>query len=83
LAKLYLRKKAPILPVILKRTAPGAYTISYFSEFIYQENNALSFEENVSHMTLKINQQVEDMIRCNPDEYFWMHNRWELCRGEL
>jgi KDO2-lipid IV(A) lauroyltransferase len=78
LAKLCLRKAAPIVPVILKRTGFGKYHIIYFPEFIVSEDPSLSFQEKVTEITKKMNLQVEEMIRMNPEEYFWMHNRWNL-----
>lgn len=78
LAKLYLRRLAPILPVILKRQGFGKYHVIFFPEFVISENPNLSFQEKVSEITKKVNAQVEQMIQMNPEEYFWMHNRWNL-----
>ncbi len=78
LAKLYLRKRAPILPLIIKRKKFDEFEIIYLSEFIMEENPALTFEQQVTENTAKMNLLVEKMILENPNEYFWMHNRWDL-----
>lgn len=78
LAKLYLRKPAPIVPVILKRTGMGEYHVIYFPEFIVDVDPSLSFAQKVTNITQRMNSLAEDMIRMNPEEYFWMHNRWNL-----
>ncbi|APJ03917.1 lysophospholipid acyltransferase family protein [Silvanigrella aquatica] len=77
LAKLWLRKKAPIIPVIIKRTKIDTHEITFLPEFKMTEDKNLSFEENVTQNTIQMNLLVEEMIRQNPEEYFWMHNRWE------
>ena len=41
-----------------------------------QENKNISIEKNITENTIKMNTVVEEMIRENPEEYFWMHNRW-------
>ncbi|MES2615440.1 MAG: lysophospholipid acyltransferase family protein [Bdellovibrionota bacterium] len=78
LAKLYLRKKAPIVPVIIKRTKPGCYDVIYFPQFLIEEDNSIEFAQLVTENTKRMNLQVEQMILQNPQEYFWMHNRWDL-----
>ncbi len=76
--KLCLRKKAPIFSILIKRKKPGEFEITYFPEFIVQEDEGLSIEQNITQNTLLMNQLVEKMILSNPQEYFWMHNRWDL-----
>ena len=76
LAKLWMRKKAPIIPVMIKRIKMDTHEIIFFPEFEMQENKNISIEKNITENTIKMNTVVEEMIRENPEEYFWMHNRW-------
>lgn len=76
LAKLWLKRKAPIIPVIIKRTHFNAHEVYFLNEFNMTEDNSLTPEENITANTLKMNKTVEEMIKFNPEEYFWMHNRW-------
>jgi KDO2-lipid IV(A) lauroyltransferase len=78
LAKLYLRKKAPIIAAIIKRKKPGEFEITYYPEFEIKEDPSLSHAQIVTENTLRMNQLVEKMILENPEEYFWMHNRWDF-----
>lgn len=78
LAKLYLRTPAPILPSMIQRLKPGEYQITYFPILKFPENEHLSVSERVTALTQAMNAQVEEMIRLCPQEYFWMHNRWEI-----
>lgn len=78
LVKLYLKQKAPIIPVLIKTRKPGEFDMIYYPEFIVEEDKNLSFEDQVTHNTIRMNKVVEMMILENPHEYFWMHNRWNL-----
>jgi KDO2-lipid IV(A) lauroyltransferase len=78
LVKLFLRQKAPIMPVIMKRKGYGEFDIIYFPEFVVEENCYTTFGEVVTINTARMNTLVEKMILENPEEYFWMHNRWDL-----
>ena len=78
LIKLYLRKKAPIIPAIIKRMKPGEFEVVYFPEFQILEDKTLSHQQIVSLNTLRMNELIEKMILENPKEYFWMHNRWDF-----
>lgn len=76
LAKLWLRKNAPVFSVIIRRVNINTHEIIFFPEFVMLQDKDKTFQENVTENTLRINAHVEQMIRLNPEEYFWMHNRW-------
>jgi len=77
LARLYLKKPAPIIPAMIKRNGPGKYNVIYFPEFIVPDLTDLPYTEKIKEITKKMNSQVESMILSNPTEYFWLHNRWD------
>ncbi|WP_186644886.1 lysophospholipid acyltransferase family protein [Fluviispira vulneris] len=76
LAKLWLKKNAPIIPVIIKRKSIDTQEVIYFPEFEMIANEDWTRKQIVTENTKRMNLVVEDMIRQNPEEYFWMHNRW-------
>ncbi|KAB8033330.1 lysophospholipid acyltransferase family protein [Fluviispira multicolorata] len=76
LAKLWLKRNAPVIPVIIKRKAIDTQEIIYFPEFEMIENKEWTREQNITENTKRMNLMVEKMIKQNPEEYFWMHNRW-------
>lgn len=76
LAKLFFRKNAPVLPVIITRKKTGSFTVKYFDEFVYTKNPAYSLKENITEFTKQMNKTVEKMILTCPQEYMWGHNRW-------
>ncbi len=80
LAKLYFRKYAPVGTLKIQRIKPGHFKIKYYDEFIYIQDPNLTFDENVTKFTLKVNQILEKLILENPEEYYWLHNRWSLPR---
>lgn len=78
LAKLYFRKPAPVGTLTISRGKPGHFKIKYYDEFIYQQDPNLTFDENVTKFTLQVNKVLEELILQNPEEYYWLHNRWSL-----
>jgi len=78
LAKLYFRKEAPMTAATIIRKKPGHFLIEYSQEFIYKRDPSISLAEDISKMSLKLNQFLEPIILKNPEEYYWLHNRWSL-----
>lgn len=80
LIRLYFAKPAPILPAIIKRIQPGEYEVTYFPEFKIIRDNSKTLAQQVTENTIRMNQIVEQMILANPEEYHWLHNRWNFKR---
>lgn len=78
LAKLYFRKPASILAATIKRKKPGHFLVTYFDPVVYNKDPNLSLGENIKNFTLQVNQFLEPIILENPEEYHWLHNRWNL-----
>ncbi len=79
LAKLYFRKPAPLLCASITRVKPGEFLIEYFP-FEYERNSNLSISENITEMTKQINTLIEPILYQNPEEYYWLHDRWKTKR---
>ncbi len=47
--------------------------------FILEIENPLTFNEDytIENITLKLNQLLEKMIKRNPQQWIWTHNRWK------
>ena len=47
--------------------------------FILEIGNPLSFNDDytIENITLKLNQLLEKMIKRNPQQWIWTHNRWK------
>jgi len=77
LLQLYLRHPAPILPAIARRVSANCHEMIFLPEFEVEKPEGARFKETVVHNVARLNRVVEDMIRLNPDQYFWMHRRWK------
>jgi KDO2-lipid IV(A) lauroyltransferase len=77
LAKLWLKKNAPIIPVFIQKKGTRTHEITFLPPLHMKHEEHLSMAENITENTKRMNLIVEQMIKTNPEEYFWMHNRWE------
>ena len=74
-AKLSLKYNKPIVPIYCKRIGPN----SKF-EFIAEKPIDFKKTENTlteNDLTIKINKVVESWITQNPEQWFWVHDRWK------
>jgi len=67
-AEMALRYDLPLVPVFAVRQANG-------------QNIKLDYEEAIIHtdattMTNEINDRISARIQKNPDQWYWLHNRW-------
>ena len=40
-------------------------------------NNLTNTPQNIKKLTLQINKSLENIIKKNPEQWFWVHNRWK------
>ena len=70
-AQLALKYKLPIIPVFIQRDKNSKFTIEFQNEIdIHNYKNKID-------LTLKLNEILEAMIRKNPNQWIWTHNRWK------
>ena len=43
----------------------------------YKISKTKNVDEDVKNITIKINQIIEKMIKKNPTQWLWSHNRWK------
>lgn len=79
LLQLWLRNKAPIIPVSMVRTGFDRFRFVVWPEFIPPADlsGPLFFEESARAM----NAVLERMVDTRPEQYFWMHRRWKGFEG--
>ena len=60
-----------IVPIYIERLK--------YNNFKLNINEPIKFEKNetLEKITLELNKILEDMIRKNPDQWIWTHNRWK------
>ena len=70
-AQLALKFELPIIPVFIERRENGTYKIEFYDEIISK-----NFKNKIE-LTQKLNSILEEMIKKNPNEWIWTHNRWK------
>lgn len=76
LAKLADRTEALIVPTTAIRIAPARWRLTYEAAL---DVRSLSGEERgIEKLTARLNGILEQMIRRNPEQWLWLHNRWRV-----
>jgi len=71
-AQLSIKFNLDIVPVFIKRELNDQFLIE-FKEKISPK----IYKNNKKEITEKLNQVLEQMIRDNPDQWIWTHDRWK------
>lgn len=75
-ARMADRTEALVLPAHALRVAPRRYRLAFEDPL---DVRALAPEEReVGALTSRINRLVEEMVRRDPSQWLWLHNRWRL-----
>jgi lipopolysaccharide heptosyltransferase II len=72
-ALLCKRTGAALIAVSIFTDGPGRWRVTFSSPFD-------SPDESVSSLTMKMNEVIAKEIRCAPEDWFWVHNRWKTPR---
>ena len=70
-AQLSLKYNLPIIPVFIERTKENNFEITFHEEIKPNE-----FKSKID-LTAKLNRMLEQMIKKNPYQWIWTHNRWK------
>jgi KDO2-lipid IV(A) lauroyltransferase len=75
-ARLADRTEALIVPTFCVRTGPAHYRMDYGVPI---DVRSLPLEEREpARLTARLNLEVERVVRCVPEQWLWLHNRWRL-----
>ena len=74
-AVLSLKYGYPVIPIKVKRVGGVNFKIEFFDQIEIDKTG--DSEMDVLNFTNKINLFLENMISENPEEWFWLHNRWD------
>ena len=61
----------PIIPVHIERFEDVNFKIKIYNPIYFDS------ESSVESITDNLNKTLEDMIRINPSQWIWSHNRWK------
>ena len=70
-AQLALKFNLKIIPVYIERDKNDNFLIEY-----YKAIDTKNFK-NKTKITLQLNYVLEKMIKRNPEQWIWTHNRWK------
>ncbi len=75
LAVLAMRTRAPVLPVFMVRNGYQKHRLLIKEPLQLADTG--NIKKDVETNTQLMNQTLESMIRQYPDQWFWVHRRWE------
>jgi KDO2-lipid IV(A) lauroyltransferase len=75
-AMLALRSKALVMPIFLKRLAPGRYELVLL-DCLDSATLTGSIRERTAQIAEFYTRAAETFVRQTPEQWFWMHNRWK------
>jgi len=78
LAVLSMRTGAPIVPIFMVREEQGKHRLVIKHPLRLVETGDVKKDAETN--TRLVNQTLEEMIRQYPDQWFWVHQRWERKR---
>ncbi|MDF1752446.1 MAG: lipopolysaccharide heptosyltransferase II [Verrucomicrobiales bacterium] len=81
-ALLSLRTGAPIMFVGMYPDGEAKWKIR-FHEPIFPPQNKEDKDEWTRNVTVELNQKLTETVAENPEEWFWVHNRFKTCGPDL
>jgi KDO2-lipid IV(A) lauroyltransferase len=76
LAKITIKYQIPlILGYILRKDEKFSFSLNLKNSI--NTNNLTNTPQNIKKLTLQINKSLENIIKKNPEQWFWVHNRWK------
>ncbi len=62
---------AAIVPIYIERTNSRDFKIKIYDPLLFSKN------DSIENITLELNEILEKMIKKNPEQWIWTHNRWK------
>jgi len=72
--RLAMQTGAPLIPMSIVRTDGANFRVTVHDEIKLTTGGTRA--ENIRATVIKITEFVEDQIRANPTDWFWVHRRW-------
>lgn len=80
-ALLQIRFGLTLIPIFMVRTGPHKYRLIIHPPVEWTDNGKPQ-EEQAKELTRLHQKIIENIIREYPDQWFWVHNRWNLKKSE-
>lgn len=75
LSVIAMRTGSPVVPAFNKRQADGRYRITFLPEI--ELSTSGEFLADVEENTARFNRCVEKYVLSDPEQWFWVHQRWK------
>lgn len=75
LATMWLRLQVPVIPGTIKRVGIFKHEVSFYPPLELEKTG--DDAQDVLRIAERCNKAIEQVIRDNPEQYFWFHNRWK------
>ncbi|MDC3023853.1 hypothetical protein OA264_00055 [Alphaproteobacteria bacterium] len=76
IAELAIRMNLDIVPIKLLRSNKYGHKIIFLEKILYQDKK-LNHRKKVEFILKKINNHLSSWIKKNPEQWLWIHRRWE------
>ena len=74
-ARFSIRTGCPVIPMAMRREGPGRHVLQISQSL--DPSGLIDRPEDVAAYTAKISSAVEEFIRRDPEQWFWVHRRWK------
>ena len=74
-ASLALKYGYPVIPMNVEREKGSNFKVTFHDEI--KINTSDNNQDNIKEFTEEINKFLENCIRKKPEDWFWIHNRWD------
>jgi len=78
IAQLKLKYNPLVIPIFIARLANGHYKVIFHKPVEYLAKEECDESQKILKMTQHYNDILEQVINDYPEQWFWMHNRWQL-----
>jgi KDO2-lipid IV(A) lauroyltransferase len=75
-AQLALRFGCPIVPVQVERTRGARFRITLYDPLAVEKTG--DQQADIYKVLVQINDAVESWVRARPDQWLWIHDRWQV-----
>lgn len=73
IAQIALKTKTPVVPVFVYRNPDFSYRVVISQPIIFDEP---ATPDAIQRCSQRLTDIIEAAIRCQPDQWFWVHRRW-------
>ena len=75
-ATLKLKADPAVIPISMPRISRGKYRLNIGDAIEYKAEEVDDERQKLYEMTKKYNEALEAIVRENPNQWFWVHDRW-------